>query len=294
MRNQIRKGFDSQRHLALDISPREMKATSAGDEREAASLALRWGEAVVGKTAPFTAIYYLELAPFLALGESGPRTLIDMLWYIRQAEKVAIVGTVWAAGSERDNTDWAHTLFERYGADAVAVGGWAGSELLTPFLTTGQGSAVFVACRALNPGGDFMSYHVPSRHGMGVVEDYVETAKNVAEAQKRLTDGELGLMLPMEPAGVATVRSAVGYDMPILLMGTDQEAPIKSLTRQLQELDIDGPSLILPFTSRRFAANDLASAATPEEAAEIFAEEAEGLKAGLCYYFTREGLYCRY
>lgn len=106
---------------------------------------------------------------------------------------------------------YAREAFERYGAHAVTVNPYLGTDSLEPFLRY-DGHGVFVLCRTSNPGsGDFQS----------LVADgdplYVHVARRAATRWRHM--GECGLVVGATyPDELGLVRSIVG-DLPLLVPG---------------------------------------------------------------------------
>ena len=106
---------------------------------------------------------------------------------------------------------YAHEAFVRYGADAVTVNPYLGTDSLEPFLAhTGKG--VIVLCRTSNPGsGDLQMLTTDGR------PMYQHVAHMAADQWSKM--GEVALVVGATyPAELATVRGIVG-DMPLLVPG---------------------------------------------------------------------------
>ena len=105
---------------------------------------------------------------------------------------------------------YAREAFNRYGAHAVTVNPYLGTDSIEPFLAAGGG--VIALCRTSNPGGDDLQM-------LDVDGDplYVHVARMVAERWSPL--GDVGLVVGATyPAELARVRSVIG-DLPILVPG---------------------------------------------------------------------------
>ena len=106
---------------------------------------------------------------------------------------------------------YAREAFGRYGAHAVTVSPYLGTDSVEPFLRhTGHG--VLVLCRTSNPGsGDFQSLQVDGE------PVYIHVARRVAEQWSQI--GECGLVVGATyPGELRRVRQVVG-DMPLLVPG---------------------------------------------------------------------------
>ena len=106
---------------------------------------------------------------------------------------------------------YAREAFVRYGADAVTVNPYLGTDSVEPFLRH-EGKGTIVLCRTSNPGGDdFQSLLVD---GQAL---YTHVARRVANEWSRL--GECGLVVGATyPDEVGIVRDIVG-DLPLLVPG---------------------------------------------------------------------------
>ena len=106
---------------------------------------------------------------------------------------------------------YAHEAFVRYGADAVTVNPYLGTDSLEPFLAH-AGKGVIVLCRTSNPGsGDLQMLTTDGR------PMYQHVAHMAADQLSKM--GEVALVVGATyPNELATVRSIVG-DMPLLVPG---------------------------------------------------------------------------
>lgn len=106
---------------------------------------------------------------------------------------------------------YAAEAFIRYGADAVTVNPYLGSDAVEPFLRH-EGKGTIILCRTSNPGGDdFQSLLVDGQ------PLYTHVARKVANEWSRI--GECGLVVGATyPAEVGIVRDIVG-NLPLLVPG---------------------------------------------------------------------------
>lgn len=106
---------------------------------------------------------------------------------------------------------YAREAFDRYGADAVTVNPYLGTDSLEPFLST-AGRGVIVLCRTSNAGsGTFQSRLIDGR------PLYEHVAQRAADEWSKM--GEVGLVVGATyPEELARVRSIVG-DIPLLVPG---------------------------------------------------------------------------
>jgi orotidine-5'-phosphate decarboxylase len=106
---------------------------------------------------------------------------------------------------------YAREAFHRYGADAVTVNPYLGTDSVEPFLRHEGHGAIFL-CRTSNPGGDDLQQLHLSGQPL-----YAHVAELVAEKWSRL--GECGLVVGATyPSELAAVRG-IAPDLPILVPG---------------------------------------------------------------------------
>jgi orotidine-5'-phosphate decarboxylase len=106
---------------------------------------------------------------------------------------------------------YAREAFERYGADAVTVNPYMGSDSIAPYLEWKDRGAI-VLCRTSNPGGSDLQF---------LEVDNVPLYQHVARlvADKWNTNGQCGLVVGATfPHELAQVRAIVG-EMPLLVPG---------------------------------------------------------------------------
>ncbi len=105
---------------------------------------------------------------------------------------------------------YAREAFGRYGADAVTVNPYLGTDSVEPFLAAGGG--VIGLCRTSNPGGDELQMLDADGDPL-----YVHVARMIAQRWAPL--GDCGLVVGATyPSELARVRAEVG-DLPILVPG---------------------------------------------------------------------------
>jgi len=134
-----------------DLLPRDW---GEGPER-----VLRFNERIVDATADLAAAYKPQIAFYSALGLE--EELAASIRYIRERAPHALV-ILDAKRNDIGNTAraYAREAFERYGADAVTVNPYMGTDSVAPFLEDPERGAA-VLCRTSNPGaGDFQDLSV--------------------------------------------------------------------------------------------------------------------------------------
>jgi len=106
---------------------------------------------------------------------------------------------------------YAREAYERYGADAVTVNPYMGSDSVAPYMEW-KDKGVIVLCRTSNPGGSDLQFME-----VDGVPLYQHVARLVAEKWNR--SGQCGLVVGATfPEELAQVRAIVG-DMPLLVPG---------------------------------------------------------------------------
>jgi len=165
---------------------------------------------IVDATADLVCAFKPQIAYFSALG--AEQELEDLCAHVRGLPNRPVLILDAKRGDIGPTAEkYAIEAFERYGADAVTVNPYLGTDSLEPFLAH-EGKGVIVLCRTSNPGsGDFQSLHVDGR---AVYEHVAQRA--VDDWARR---GEVALVVGATfPSELATVRAIVG-DMPLLIPG---------------------------------------------------------------------------
>jgi orotidine-5'-phosphate decarboxylase len=165
---------------------------------------------IIDATADFVCAFKPQIAYFSAVG--AERQLELVCEHIRDAHPDVPIILDAKRGDIGDTAKlYAREAFERYGAHAVTVNPYLGTDSLEPFFAhTGKG--VFVLCRTSNPGsGEFQSQNID---GMPLYQHVARTAANIWEPL-----GDIGLVVGATyPQELAEVRAIVG-DMPLLVPG---------------------------------------------------------------------------
>ena len=165
---------------------------------------------IVDATAPHVCAFKPQIAYFAAVGaEAQLERVCD---HIRSQHSDIPIILDAKRGDIGDTAKlYAREAFERYGAHAVTVNPYLGTDSLEPFLAH-AGKGVIVLCRTSNAGsGTFQSQLIDGR------PLYEHVAIRAAEEWAAL--GEVGLVVGATyPEELARVRSIVG-DMPLLVPG---------------------------------------------------------------------------
>ena len=165
---------------------------------------------IVDATGDLVCAFKPQIAYFAAVG--AEKQLENICEYIRARFPDVVLILDAKRGDIGDTAAlYAREAFERYGADAVTVNPYLGTDSLEPFLST-PGKGTIVLCRTSNAGSsEFQSLQVSGE------ALYLRVARTAAETWSKI--GECALVVGATyPAELAQVRSIVGK-MPILVPG---------------------------------------------------------------------------
>jgi orotidine-5'-phosphate decarboxylase len=165
---------------------------------------------IVDATGDLVCAFKPQIAYFAAVG--AEKQLENICEYIRARFPDVVLILDAKRGDIGDTAAlYAREAFERYGADAVTVNPYLGTDSLEPFLST-PGKGTIVLCRTSNAGSsEFQSLQVSGE------ALYLRVARTAAETWSKI--GECALVVGATyPAELAQVRSIVGM-MPILVPG---------------------------------------------------------------------------
>ncbi|MGB7305476.1 MAG: orotidine-5'-phosphate decarboxylase [Burkholderiaceae bacterium] len=115
---------------------------------------------------------------------------------------------------------YAREAFERYGADAVTINPYMGSDSISPYGEFPD-KGVFILCRTSNPGGDDLQSLPVTDSAPGEAHGalYQKVASLAAGPWNTLVNGQAGLVVGATyPDELKTVRAMTG-DMPLLVPG---------------------------------------------------------------------------
>src|SRR5260370_4177245 len=202
---------------------------------------------IIEATATYVCAYKPNLAFFEVLGPEGMYIFQEVLRAI-PAEMPVIVD---AKRGDLGNTarNYAATVFDVYGCDAVTVNPYLGYDSVTPFLAYPE-KGVILLCRTSNPSArDFQDLLVQDEKGQ-VRPFYEVVAQRV---QSRNKEGNCGLVVGATyPQELHTIRSMCP-DMPILIpvvcaQGGDLEASVLAVS-----WSVWGRGSILVYRARRYS-----------------------------------------
>lgn len=166
--------------------------------------------AIVDATAPYVCAFKPQIAYFAAVG-AEPQ-LERVCEHIRSAHPNIPLILDAKRGDIGDTAKlYAREAFERYGADAVTVNPYLGTDSLEPFFAH-SGKGVIVLCRTSNAGSGTFQTQLIDGHPL-----YEHVARRAADEWSQM--GEVGVVVGATyPEELARVRSLVG-DMPLLVPG---------------------------------------------------------------------------
>jgi orotidine-5'-phosphate decarboxylase len=167
-------------------------------------------KAIVDATGDLVCAFKPQIAYFSAVG--AEKQLENICEYIRAKFPDVVLILDAKRGDIGDTAAlYAREAFSRYGADAVTVNPYLGTDSLEPFLAT-PGKGTIVLCRTSNTGSsEFQSLTTDGE------PLYVRVARTAAEKWRAI--GECALVVGATyPDELAQVRAIVG-DMPILVPG---------------------------------------------------------------------------
>lgn len=217
--NRAWSGADSMLCVGLDPDPSKMPESLSGSDA-----VFRFCADIVDATADLVCAFKPQIAYFASIGAEAQLERLCEHIGSKHPDVVLILdakrGDI-GPTAER----YAEEAFVRYGADAVTVNPYLGSDTLEPFFAH-DGKGVIVLCRTSNPGSaDFQSLETAE----GPV--FAQVARRAASDWSRRGDVALvvGATYPEE---LSVVRSIVG-DMPLLVpgigaQGGDVEATVRS------------------------------------------------------------------
>lgn len=211
---------DSLLCVGLDPDPARMPAPLDG----APDAIVRFCTAIIDATADLVCAFKPQFAYFAS--QRAEPALEAVCRYVRERHPDLVL-VLDAKRGDIDSTaeHYAREAFGRYGADAVTVNPYLGTDAVAPFLARG---AVLALCRTSNPGS--AEIQLLDAGGEPI---YLRVARMVADRWAAL--GECGLVVgATHAADLARVRGAVGA-LPILVPGVgaqhgDVEAAVRAGT----------------------------------------------------------------
>ncbi|MCB0965916.1 MAG: orotidine-5'-phosphate decarboxylase [Ilumatobacter sp.] len=191
--------------VGLDPDPDRVPPSLAGDP----DAVFRFCTAIVDATADLVCAFKPQIAYFAS--QRAEAALERLCAYIREEyPDVTLILDAKRGDIGSTAEHYAREAFVRYGAHAVTVNPYLGTDSALPYFEHGGG--VIALCRTSNPGGaDLQNLDVAGE------PLYIHTARMVAEQWSR--HGECGLVVGATyPDELAHVRT-VAPDLPILVPG---------------------------------------------------------------------------
>jgi orotidine-5'-phosphate decarboxylase len=167
-------------------------------------------KAIIDATADTACAFKPQIAYFAALGAEAQ--LEAVCRYLREAyPHIPLVLDAKRGDIGATAHQYAREAFDRYGADAVTVNPYMGSDSVEPYMEW-EDRGVIVLCRTSNAGGSDLQFL--ETNGVPL---YQHVARLVAQKWNR--NGQCALVVGATfPEELAQVRSIVG-DMPLLVPG---------------------------------------------------------------------------
>jgi orotidine-5'-phosphate decarboxylase len=166
---------------------------------------------VIDATAAHACAFKPQIAHFAAL--EAESVLVDVCHHIKRHHPHHVLILDSKRGDIGSTAQhYASEAFDRYGADAVTLNPYMGTDSLQPFLDRAD-KGIFVLCRTSNPGGDEFQMQTLAS-GEKLFERVAATAQ-----QKWNAKGQVGLVVGATyPTEIATVR-VLAPDLPLLVPG---------------------------------------------------------------------------
>lgn len=191
--------------VGLDPDPSRLPASLAG----APDATEIFCKAIIDATADLVCSFKPQIAYFASQGAEAALTTI--CHYIRETyPDITLILDAKRGDIGSTAEHYAREAFDRYGAHAVTVNPYLGTDSVEPFFEHGGG--VIALCRTSNPGGDDFQSLVADGKPL-----YAHVAERVANEWSKL--GDCGLVVGATyPTELAEVRS-IAPDLPLLVPG---------------------------------------------------------------------------
>ena len=179
--------------------------------RDAPDATERFCREIIDATADVACAFKPQIAYFAS--QANEDALENICNHIRDAHpQVTLILDAKRGDIGSTAAHYAREAFDRYGAHAVTVNPYMGTDSVEPFFDHPGDGGVLLLCRTSNPGGDDFQSLVADGRPL-----YVHVAERVARDWSRL--GECGLVVGATyPRELAEVRAIVG-DLPLLVPG---------------------------------------------------------------------------
>jgi orotidine-5'-phosphate decarboxylase len=189
---------------------------SVGAEKNAIE---RFCCAIVDATASTACAFKPQIAYFASAG--AEQQLANIIRYINQHHPdIPVILDAKRGDIGSTAAHYAREAFERFGADALTVNPYMGTDSITPYSEFPE-KGLFLLCRTSNPGGDdLQQLPVQPQTGASQTQTLFETVADLSAGQwQSACQNTLGLVVGATyPAELKQVRERVG-DMPLLVPG---------------------------------------------------------------------------
>jgi orotidine-5'-phosphate decarboxylase len=229
----------------------------------------RFCKTIIDATAPFACAFKPQIAYFASAG--AETQLEDILRYLRDNYPgLPVILDAKRGDIGSTATHYAREAYERYGADAVTINPYMGSDSISPYGAYPE-RGVFLLCRTSNPGGDDLQSLRVQAGGENAAEGcslYEYVAQQANDHWNPLVQGQAGLVIGATyPDELRIVRERIG-DMPLLVpgigaQGGDIEATVNA------GLDSQGAGMLINSSRAILYASDQSDYA--EQAAMVAA-----------------------
>jgi orotidine-5'-phosphate decarboxylase len=175
-----------------------------------------FNKAIIDATAEFVCAYKPNIAFYEAMGSEAVKALHKTREYI--SENIPMILDAKRGDIGNTAKAYAHSLFDRFNADAVTASPYLGYDSLEPFIER-RDRGIFILCRTSNPGAaDFQS--LPVETGKGRKMLYEVVAEKVNAWNKH---GNLGLVIGATyPEELKLIRERYPQ-MPLLIPGVGMQ-----------------------------------------------------------------------
>lgn len=196
---------------------------------------------IVDATAPFACAFKPQIAYFASAGAEAQ--LEAVIEHIRtRYPDMPVVLDAKRGDIGPTATHYAREAFERYGADAVTINPYMGTDSVEPYLEW-EDRGVFVLCRTSNPGGDDFQALTVAADGAAAARPLYESVADRAGRQWN-RNGQVGLVVGATyPAELARIRQ-LDQTMPLLVPGIGAQGGDVQAT-VAAGLDKDGDGMLI-------------------------------------------------
>lgn len=222
----LQNGWNDGRSISVGLDPDPSRLPDDLKKLDVASGVIEFNRRLVEGTKHVALAYKPQSAAYEALGDHGPRVLLQTIQLINElAPNAVVILDAKRADIGSTNDLYIKAAFDYLGADAITLHPYLGLEAMQPFLDQ-KDKGMIVLCHTSNPGAG--RYQELMVEGLPL---YQHIAKDIAENWNG--NGNVGLVVGATyPEEMRAVRELVG-DMPILVpgigaQGGDLEATVKA------------------------------------------------------------------